>query len=284
MALWNSVNFVNSVLKRTIHNLFLRSLSALCFSALSLIPLSAPAQDMRKIERDIVHCVNRITNWWEVEEKEYEPEALDSLEEYNQMLSDKLVYYCTKYPATISYHFKSFDGDTSNLTILTSADTMLRIYNWDSRLGGTMVFFRSVIEYRSGNTTKAYSKPDAAEEGDPDYYYQRVSMLKANGKTYYIATYEGKYSNPGVYAGVKLFTIEDGKMNDTVHLIKTTTGLHNGIEYEYNQFAADIDYSKYNVHYDENTNTIYIPIVIGEKMTKRFIKYKFTGKYFEKEL
>jgi len=238
---------------------------------------------MKKVEADINHCINRIDSWWEEEQKENENEALDSLEEYNQMLSEKLVYYCTKYPSTIRYHFKSFDSDTSDMQILTSADTMMRIFNWNTRSGGTMEFFKTVIAYKSGNTVKAYVRPDPQDEGDPDCFYQHLYTFKANSKTYYIATYIGAYSTSGRYGGVKLFCIENGKMNDTVHFIRTRTGMHNGVEYEYNQFLADIDYDKYNAHFDAETSTIYIPIILGEKMTKRSIRYKFTGKYFEKE-
>ena len=79
--------------------------------------------------------------------------------------------------------------------------------------------------------------------------------------------------------------IENNHLNDTVKLIRTPGGLTNSINVEFDFFKAPDNGEKpiHVIKYDTDKKIIYIPIVLEDgRVTKRFILYKFNGKYFEK--
>jgi hypothetical protein len=105
--------------------------------------------------------------------------------------------------------------------------------------------------------------------------------LNKNNKTYYLAIKNGILSSQGI----KVFCLENGKLNDTVKIIKTTSGLKNEINFGFDFFSV-VDRPERPlklIKYDSIKKVIYIPIVRGDgKVTKKYILYKFTGEYFER--
>ncbi len=97
--------------------------------------------------------------------------------------------------------------------------------------------------------------------------------------------FQGIYSDKDDGQGIQIFAIENGKLNDDVKLIKTASGLHNKLYYDYdfNWWDTHDDLLNAYIHYDAITKTISIPVVMADgHVTKNFIYYKFTGQYFEK--
>lgn len=82
--------------------------------------------------------------------------------------------------------------------------------------------------------------------------------------------------------GVQVFSIENGKLNINAKLIKTRSGLHGKLFYEYDLGPIIDESVDDDIHYDPILKTISIPVIDGEKVTKARIKYKFTGQYFER--
>lgn len=116
------------------------------------------------------------------------------------------------------------------------------------------------------------------------YYYDCVYMIKTDRQRYYLAVYNAEYSTQAFGTGVKVFAIENGKLNSDVKIIKTATGLHNEIGYDFNVFSSSsIDGKHPKIYYDDNLKTLYIPLLSEkERFTVKFITYKITGQYFEK--
>ncbi|MEO6851177.1 MAG: hypothetical protein ABI166_11120 [Mucilaginibacter sp.] len=201
----------------------------------------------------------------------------DSLEIANVQFAKKLKSYAEKYPTKITYPFSSLTKE--NLDISTSADGLFRIYSWDDQTGGTMRYFDNVFQYKSATDFKAIIDTPKSE-GD----YQKIYTFKKNGKSYYLAVYLFVESSKYAGNGIHIFTIENGKLADA-KLIKTQSGLHDDLNYEYNfGSVVNIDFEKRpNIRFDNSNNTIYLPLVSGKgNVTKRFIEYKFTGQYFER--
>jgi hypothetical protein len=74
-------------------------------------------------------------------------------------------------------------------------------------------------------------------------------------------------------------------LNKDVKIIKTQSGSHSTIFYEYNfGSVVDIPFEKRPIiTFDQATQIIHIPLVDGKgQVTKKFINYKFSGQYFEK--
>jgi len=115
------------------------------------------------------------------------------------------------------------------------------------------------------------------------YYYSNLYTLKANNKTYYLAVYSGVYCSTCVGEGIQVFALEGGRLNDDVKLIQTETGLHSQLYYEYNWGSVAYWKVRPEIRFDAATRTIRLPLVAEkEKMTHKYITYRFTGHYFEK--
>ncbi|HZX58159.1 MAG TPA: hypothetical protein VFE54_05520 [Mucilaginibacter sp.] len=204
----------------------------------------------------------------------------EHLGEASDLFAKKLKNYVEKFPATISYPFYQLKKEP--VTILTSADGLFRIYSWDDETGGTMRYFDNIFQYKIAGRAEiiaAINKP----EGESGSMYQELYTFKANGKTYYLATTLEIGSTIIYVNGIQVFSIEGGKLNPDTKIIRTKSGLHSTIDYEYNPtLTADEKISSY-IHFDHDTQSIYIPIVLEKgKLTNKYILYKFTGQYFER--
>ena len=208
----------------------------------------------------------------------------DSLELHNKFFRDKLLKYTANYSATLTFKFDSLRKD--NFKIISSDDKLLRIYSWDTWHGGTMLDFESVFQYK--NKDKVYSKfyDDTTNDGEGyTPFYSQLFTLNANNKTYYLAVYNGIYSTKDASQSIKIFTIENKLLNNSVKLIKTQNGLTNSINVNFDFFsvAARPERPLRLIKYDNAKKIIYIPIVLENgKVTDKFILYQFTGQYFEK--
>jgi hypothetical protein len=147
--------------------------------------------------------------------------------------------------------------------------------------------FENVFQYKSGNKvfTKATYDTKATDDVDYKSFYSEIYSLKVTDKTYYLGVFNGIYSTKDASQSIKLFTIENNVLNDTLKLIKTKSGFTNEITVNFDFFSV-VDRPERPlklIKYDSVTKKIYIPIVFENgKVTDRFITYQFTGKYFEK--
>jgi len=244
------------------------------------------AQTPVAIEADLSRSFKRINYWNDKTRADTTGNLIyeDSLENANEIFAKKIKKYTAKYPATITQPFISLKKD--GLDIFTSADELFRIYSWETWLGGTMRDFANVFQYKTGiSTTSVYVHTDGSDAQPYTPFYTNLYTFKVNYNTYYLGVYDCIYSTKDAGTGIKIFDIENGKLNDNVKLIKTASGLHSKIYYDYDFFSVvDIDFKKRpTIYFDADTQTIHVPLVDGNgKVTHEFITYKFTGKYFEK--
>ena len=244
------------------------------------------AQTPQQIEANLLKSFKRIDYWADKGRRDTTGNLSleDSLENANEVFAKKLKDYTVKYPATISQDFSVLKKE--RLDIFTSADGLLRIYSWETWLGGTMRDFANVFQYNTGKNIQSvylHSTGDDSKENIP--FYSNLYTFKANQKTYYLGIYGCIYSTKDAGTGIKIFDIENGELNTDVKIIKTSSGLHSTIYYDYDFFSVfDIAYDKRpTIYFDATTESIYVPLVDGNgKVTHKFITYKFTGKYFEK--
>lgn len=206
----------------------------------------------------------------------------DSLNYYSQAFTDRLSDFVKNNPATLKYKFRSLT-DSNACHIVTSTDGLLRIYSWNTWLGGTMRDFNNIFQFRYGNKVHAINPYN--EEGDFGSYFTDIFTLKVNGKAYYLAVSGGSESSKDAYETISAYTILNDTLNDKVKLIKTKSGLTSAISLEYDFFsvAARKERPIRLIRYDTNKKIIYIPVVLENGMvTDRYIQYQFNGKYFEK--
>ncbi|MBL0235709.1 MAG: hypothetical protein IPQ02_03595 [Saprospiraceae bacterium] len=205
----------------------------------------------------------------------------DSLENENKIFRRKMKFYTSMYPFTLNYDFDSLRSD--NIVIVTTDDRLFRIYSWDNMFGGSMRFFENLIQFKSNDNvhSKLYYDTTNLKAGEYIPYYFKIFTLNSECKIYYLAINCGIYSGRDASESIKIFTIDNNEINDTVKLIKTTNGFSNEIKVSYNRHEEP----QKLINYNSSSQTIHIPIVLEEGIVSdKFIAYKFNGQYFEKVL
>jgi hypothetical protein len=260
----------------------MRILKFVVFVVCCFVSVQTFAQSPREVEADLLKSFKRIDDAFQKANNDTtgDDRLVDKITTTNDTFTKKLLDYTAKSSFTISYPFLSLKKE--HLDISTSADGLFRIYSWDTETGGTMHYFQNVFQYKQGERT--FSVLDTAKEtwiNLPNY--NKVYTFKVNNKTYYLAAYLTISSTKDVGNGIRVFSIENGKLNQDTKVIKTATGMHSQLEYNYNFFYV-VDWKvRPSVYFDAATKSIYVPFVDGNgKVAHKFIIYKFTGKYFEK--
>lgn len=208
----------------------------------------------------------------------------DSLEFYSTLISNSIKSFIENNPSSLDYKFQAL-MDSRACIVTTSKDGLFRIYSWDDQLGGTMRFFQNIFQFKSDG--QVFTKSYETKEGDSGSFYSTMYTFYANNLTYYLAINNSIGSSKDLSQTIKVFSIDNKQLNDTVRLIKTSSGLRNKINVGFDFFSV-VDRPERPIQlikYDENKNIIYIPIVLENgKVTDRFILYQFNGQYFEKIL
>ncbi|MBB6503043.1 hypothetical protein [Pedobacter cryoconitis] len=205
--------------------------------------------------------------------------ASDSAVKYNSIFSKLLLKYIQKNPGTIRYDFKNLVKN--GLKIVTSEDGNFRIYSWDDETGGTMRRYNKIFQFKNGKKvlSKELPKDDMA-------FYTQINDVVSGNKTFYVTQSISVLSSALSYHNVKIFSVDDGKLNDKAVLIKTKSGIKNQLGYEADVSShsnRDQEVPDYSIVYDKKNKIIAIPLIRSNgKITSEKIKYQFKGKYFEK--
>jgi hypothetical protein len=249
------------------------------FSLLCLV--SAFGQKTTPTPHDLLDQFKRI-HYWQDYDSQGELFKYDSLAEANEKFGHMLVKYTSSDPSSIRSTLRELQDE--GLGIATSEDGLFRIYSWDTWEGGTMHYFKNVFQYKTAG--KVFSiLSDTDEEGDPGYWYSEIYSIKAGGLVNYLAVQHAKYSTQDAYEGVKVFSINKNRLNDSTRLIKTRSGLRNSLGFGYNflLWATKEPDSERLLEYNSLQKRITIPVVLESgEVTSRRIVYQFTGRYFER--
>lgn len=231
---------------------------------------------MQKIEKELVTAYKKITDERDSDERNY-----DNLTKYNYDFAQKLSKYISEVSPSLNYEFDSLQS--AGVDLVMSDDGLFRIYSWDTWQGGSMHDYASAYQYKFKDKVYAIAEPDTSDDNF-GVYYSQIFTLRAKYKTYYLAVYNGVYSNKDRGQGIEAFTIENGKLNN-VNLFRTNSGLVNSISFEFDFFSV-VDRPERPlklIKYDGKKQMLYIPVVYEDgKVTSKFITYRFNGKYFER--
>ena len=152
-----------------------------------------------------------------------------------------------------------------------------------------MHYFKTIYQYK-GDDGKVYSKSQKLEEGDAGGFVYDIFTLTTKDEKVYLACSHSIYGTSDGGQCVSLFRIKKDALDDDVKLIKTKTGLHNSLGFEFDFFSV-VDRKERPIkliQYDKKNQAITIPVVIPDKkfqygrVTNKSIIYKFDGQYFVK--
>lgn len=252
----------------------------------SIVAVSSYAQDIKTCSRKLKETFEKIEYY--TNQRGKNEFAYDSISKSNEDF-EKLLLYCTAtYPETIALDFQ--DLTKIGLKISTSKNGLFRIYSWDTETGGTMRSFRNIFQFKSNK--KVFSQKllsDVDESGESSYSYEILDQVTSKNKIFYIVKSILIGSSAVSSHKIKIFAIENVKLNENAKLIKTKTGIKNELSYDIdfsssvNQQSDTVDREYAWLKYDQKNKIIIIPLITNEgKLTKKKIRYQFKGDYFEK--
>jgi len=259
----------------------MKSFACFAFLCCFFASLTLFAQTPKAIEADLLGRIKKIDYWAMQLNNDTTGLALDSLSDVNSDFGNKLESDAFKYPVTIKLPFDSLVN--AGLNIINTDDGCLRIYLWDTRMGGAQHEFSNIFQYKTRTGTDTLSDVPADPYGSPGPF-DNIYQFIINGKTYYLIAYSNEIGFNDVYKGIMVFAIVNDKL-ETIKLIKTQSGLHSHLNCYYTSSVNDPQYDDgaYNIIFNGDNKTITLPLIDeNNRITGKYITYKFTGQYFER--
>ena len=210
--------------------------------------------------------------------------SADSLTKANKTFKNQLLNITSREPGSILQAMT--DLVSLGVYIATSEDKKFRIYSWDTQTGGSMRFFDNVYQYALENGTASEANPKTDLVKVPHGFYTQIFTVPTKKGVFYMGYLNEIYSNKDNYQALKLFGIEGANLNTQLKLIKTKTGLHNQLGFDYDFFSV-VDRPERPIQliaYDPIKKSITIPVVLAKgQVSNKKIVYVFDGVNFLKK-
>src|SRR5271170_1175383 len=228
-----------------------RIVLVLMFCATSVYPVSAVEPD--QVDAKLAKLAEKIGKT-EVPATDY-----DKLQAENDELLKYLESVCVL-PEIMASPLKK--AMNAGLDVITSDDKKLRCYSWDTRTGGTMHFYYSLIAYDAGSShikSLVLNPENNQKNGDPGSAFESADSIKTNdGKTVYLVRDQSIGSTIIHGRTIQAYTISNGKLVKCP-FFKTPKQLLDNISYAFNE-----DSDKTEIHLSDDKKTLRIPLIKPE--------------------
>jgi hypothetical protein len=231
------------------------------------------------------------------EEYEQREEAfIEGIENYDvldlrEKANDDFAKWLFEDTCTFYYNFPNATDSTEIVNIAESDDGNVRIYSWDTQLGGTMVCWDNVIQFRSNGKLESYdgsiwSVDESQEKNEIDFgcWTKAIYTFKRNdGQTIYITESYFRESSSFGYSTLDAFCISNGKLQTIENaFVIPDESSHIGKEYSIPSWYFLTDGKGWDWIYslDRNTQTFYVPVVDDLELLDQYDLYKFNGTKF----
>ncbi len=198
--------------------------------------------------------------------------------EHSLSLIDQMQKFIASHPELMTVDFSELNKK-KGIHILTSEDSQLRIYSWNTHTGGSMVDFANVYQFKSNNEVKVKFRPfefgvesmidsiiTVYRGQQPCYITRKISIIASNARSHYINAY----------------TIEADSLVRIKDLFQHGKWFYDYLGACYNPMQDAV--RNHLVSYNAPTQTISIPYndVINNTIDfSRPEQYRFNGKFFE---
>lgn len=237
------------------------------------------AQSIVEAEAKVCYYLDQI-NYWHLNAIN---DDNDSLSIYNDKLFSFLTHFIDSNPSSIEAKFDL--AASKNLHILTSEDGKFRIYCWNTQQGGTMQFFRTILQFSNSNKVVVVPINTNGQDDNGSYCYD-LNQISINGKAHYIVSSISIGSSAVYYYQIAIKTISnDSKLTDSP-IIKDGAKMKSEMGYEIdlaNNANRSNEHARDNMRldYDRGRRLIILPFIDdNDKVTPKKIMYKFNGRYF----
>ena len=211
--------------------------------------------------------------------------------ELREKANDDFAKWLLKDTCTFHYDFPIVTDSTEIVNIAESDDGNVRIYSWDTQLGGTMVCWDNVIQFRSNGKLESYdgsiwSVDESQEKNEIDFGCgtKAIYTFKRNDvQTIYITESYFRESSSFGYSTLDAFCISNGKLQTIENaFVIPDESFHIGKEYSIPSWYFLTDGKGWDWIYslDRNTQTFYVPVVDDLELLDQYDLYKFNGTKF----
>lgn len=202
-----------------------------------------------------------------------------------------LLEYISENPSSLEYDFKKL-ADTTGIFITTSEDRKLRIYSWNTFMGGTSPCFAAIAQANmSGNVIVGgldfYKEDDESgnvlcnDKSQDEYYGSCLTKLinqvkNSKGESIYLVEVYAKISSVWGFNEVFALTIKDGMLKKAEYFPSDAV---KSIEYNIPDWYFRTDGMGWDwvPSFDKATETLYIPHVYEGKITDQYELYRNDG-------
>ena len=193
---------------------------------------------------------------------------------------------------TLQYQFNKLQQKTG-ITITTSPDNKVRLYSWDTGLGGTSPEFQTYIQYATGDTVLARTlypiydtkyvfaddiRKDGHEISDGSFCDKLYQIPMKDGKNAYIVVaYNRDSSVEGGQESILSYG-EDGRLEKLPFVDKQGEKQFSADAYYYIPdwyFTTDGLGWDWVMSFDGKTNTLYVPESGDMEMSDRYDLYRY---------
>lgn len=204
----------------------------------------------------------------------------DSAAIYSDKFEKEFKRLITTQPGTFDYPFSRLT-DSNYCLIRTSPDKRLKIYSWDTWLGGSMHEYRTIYQWRQDGTVNAKMRPI---NGDIGSYCSKIYNVLIAGKTYYLVITNAIFSNKDHSQTITAYTINGNQLEDKAAIFHTNGKALSIISINFDFFSV-VDSPGRPLElivYNEAKHQLYIPFVgKNDQVTRRRFVYQLTDKGFE---
>lgn len=188
---------------------------------------------------------------------------------------------------TLGYAFTKLGEE---MFIRTSKDGKLRVYSWDLQSGGTMHDYDMIVQYvGNGGAIKTWSSDDDEDDSGGAYFHD-IFQLNVGTKPIYLLVSTARVSTSYLSESLRAVTIDNGMLNMSSNLIRTSEGVTNSVGFAYDFFSV-VDRPERPIKlfkFNEARKEFSFPVVVEDektpqgRVTNKMITYRFNGKNFVK--
>ena len=209
---------------------------------------------------DILQIDSELTFLYQNLEKRKSDDVINA-----SIFSQKLLFHL-KNPITFEH---KLDSLAKCIKIISSPDSLVKFYSWDSQEGGTWLTIEAVAQFKNKSGKIGIQTLTKHFENDySDSHIYEVNEYSFNGTNYYVTFGWGTHGSGMQHTIVQIFNLE----NDS--LVKCTSCFSNNLDLviEYPRIE------KLNLTFDEKTKTI------AYSEVKNFEDQRFYGSLSKKKV
>ncbi len=232
------------------------------------------AQTNKTIEKELYKHYEKTRTDFYQDEIDY-----DKIQTENDMFTAELIYYLKTKPSTIDYNFSKLTGH--KFSINNSADGNFRIYSWSINWGGNDPEVYNIFQYRYKNKHGVWADRDNQYAGG---YVLGIFQAKLNHDQYYLPYLRLPQSkSPRVEEVTNIAVTSDGTFKDGGLFLTDLSKLKSSLVIAYLPSSVIKGYDS-TINYDAATNTFTVPYIDKKtlKLSRKTVKYKFNGEYFQR--